>query len=208
MTTSSRPQRKRKQAAVFTPISRHEERSLKQAIRTSLRPIPLNDSESEDEVTSGDEDFDEEAEDEDLIDEESEEDEYERKWSKKVTQISVTDFTELSGATKVLSSQQNVKSFFELLFNKKVLHIICSQTNIYAEQPAWKPLLPGELKAWIGCLLAMGLNKKPNLQMYWDSVWKFSLVADRFTRDRFFAIQKYLHLADNSTITGSKVIQC
>lgn len=154
MTTSSRPQRKRKQAAVFTPISQQEERSLKQAIRTSLNPIPLNDSESEDEVTSGDEDFVEEAADADFIDEESEEDEYERKWSKKVKQITVADFTESSGPTKVLSPQQNVKSFFELLFNKKVLHIICSQTNIYAEQririkpdPAWKPLLPGELKS-------------------------------------------------------------
>ena len=50
----------------------------------------------------------------------------------------------------------------------------------------------------------MGLDKKPKLQMYWDSVWKLSLVADRFTRDRFFSIKKYLHLADNSTITDRK----
>ena len=91
------------------------------------------------------------------------------------------------------------------------MHIICSQTNIYAEQririkpdPAWKPLLPGELKAWIGCLLAMGLDKKPKLQMYWDSVWKLDLVADRFTRDRFFAIKKYLHLVDNSAMADRK----
>jgi hypothetical protein len=48
-----------------------------------LKSIPLNDSESEDEVTSGDEDFVGGA-DADFIDEESDEDEYERKWSKKV----------------------------------------------------------------------------------------------------------------------------
>ena len=42
--------------------------------------------------------------------------------------------TQHSGPTKVLSSKQKVKSFFELLFNKKVLHLISSQTNIYAQQ--------------------------------------------------------------------------
>jgi hypothetical protein len=50
----------------------------------------------------------------------------------------------------------------------------------------------------------MGLNKKPNLKMYWDKIWGLSIVADRFTRDRFFAIKKYLHLADNSTMVDSK----
>jgi hypothetical protein len=70
--------------------------------------------------------------------------------------------------------------------------------------PSWKPLLPGELKAWIGCLLAMGLNKKPELYMYWDQTWKLSMVADRFTRDRFVSIKKYLHLADNTGIADQK----
>jgi hypothetical protein len=50
----------------------------------------------------------------------------------------------------------------------------------------------------------MGLNKKPKLQMYWDKTWRLSLVADRFTRDRFFAIKKYLHVADNSTMVDRK----
>ena len=58
-----------------------------------MKSIPLNDSESEDEVTSGDEDFDEEADDEDSIDEENDEDEYEMKWDKKVKQMTVAAFT-------------------------------------------------------------------------------------------------------------------
>ena len=126
-------------------------------------------------------------------------------------QVEVADFDQQSGPIKVLSSQQTVKSFFDLMFSKKVLHLICSQTNIYADQrmllkpdPSWKPLFPGELKAWIGCLLAMGLNKKPNLKMYWDETWKLSIVADRFTRDRFLSIKKYLHLADNTSILDEK----
>lgn len=211
MNTPSRPQRKRKQADTFTPISRQEEQSLMQALRTSLKPIPLDASDSEDEAGSDDEDFEEVTDNSDFTDEKKEDDDYEIKWDKKPVHINLNVFNQHSGPTKVLSSKQNVKSFFELLFNKKVLHLICSQTNIYAQQrilikpdPAWKPLLPAELKAWIGCLLAMGLNKKPNLQKYWDKTWKLSMVADRFTRDRFFAIKKYLHLADNSTMIDRK----
>jgi hypothetical protein len=97
------------------------------------------------------------------------------------------------------------------MFSKKVISLICTQTNIYANQrmlvtpdPSWKPLLHEELKAWIGCLLAMGLSRKPNLKMYWDQTWKLSIVADRFTRDRFLSIKKYLHLSDNKSIVDQK----
>ena len=34
--------------------------------------------------------------------------------------------------------------------------------------------------------------------------WRLSVVADRFTRDRFLSIRKYLHLADNSVIIDNK----
>ena len=62
MATSSRPQRKRKQPDLFTPINWREERALRQALQTSLRPIPSNGSVSEDEVTSDDEVLDKEDE--------------------------------------------------------------------------------------------------------------------------------------------------
>ena len=85
------------------------------------------------------------------------------KWSKQRAQINVAKFTQLSGATKILSSQLTVKSFFDLMFSKKILELICSQTNIYAQQrillkpdPAWKPLL----------------NSKPGLDvsLQWDLI--------------------------------------
>ena len=65
--------------------------------------------------------------------------------------------------------------------------------------PDWEELTVPELKAWIGCLIAMGLNKLPNIKMYWDATWKLSLVANRFTRERFLSIKKYFHLADNKS---------
>ena len=40
--------------------------------------------------------------------------------------------------------------------------------------------------------------------MYWDSTWKLPVVADRFTRDRFTKIKKYLHVADNKANADNK----
>jgi hypothetical protein len=60
------------------------------------------------------------------------------------------------------------------------------------------------LKAWIGCLVAMGLNRLPDIKMYWDTTWKLLLVANRFNRKRFLSIKKYLHLADNEDIANQK----
>ena len=50
MTTSSRPQRKKKPTDIFTPISREEEKSLMQALNISLRRIPLDGSVSDDDI--------------------------------------------------------------------------------------------------------------------------------------------------------------
>jgi len=77
---------------------------------------------------------------------------------------------------------------------------LCETANSTKSRPSWEEVTIGELKAWIGCLIAMGMDKKPTLQMYWDSTWKLPIVADRFTRDRFLQIKKYLHLADNTAI--------
>jgi hypothetical protein len=129
MTTSSRPQRKKKPTDIFTPISREEEKSLMQALNISLRRIPLDGSVSDDDIGSDEEEKVEEDHNDDNIDEKNTAEEYELKWSKQRSQVTVADFIQASGPTKVLSSQQNVKSFFELMFSKKVLYLICSQTN-------------------------------------------------------------------------------
>ena len=87
-------------------------------------------------------------------------------------------FDQPTRPTKTLPSKQGVKNFFELMFDHKVWHHICKQTNLYATQqiqlnpdPDWKSLGVGELKSWVGCLMAMGLNKQNNLRMYWESPW-------------------------------------
>jgi hypothetical protein len=210
-TSTSRVPIKSKSPAFFSPLHHQEESNIMRALNLSLRKIPLNGEISDDDVDS---EVKEEQEEIDLIEneeEEEEEEEYETKWSSNLEEIQVDEFNEPSGPSKNLPSRQNVKNFFELMFDKKIWNHVVTQTNLYAKQqiqlkpdPTWKPLGVGELKSWIGCLIAMGLSRHNNIKMYWEPPWRLSIVADRFTRDRFLAIKKYLHLADNSKINENK----
>ena len=190
MTSHTRPQRKRKQSQQFSPMHPEEEKQLVAALSRSLRRIPANGNVSED-------DIDETDNKEACIEEEEEEegekkgDACEIKWRDIRQQVTVVEFTQPSGPTKVLASSQKLQKILSLNFSKKIWNHICNQTNHYAQQsiqvtpdPEWKELTVPDLKAWIGCLIAMGLNRLPNIKMYWDSIWKFSLIANRFTRDR------------------------
>ena len=206
--------RKRKQPPFFSPPSHNEEKEITRALQLSLRKIPLDDEISEDE-SEYEEDDEKEAEADDFGgDVQNETDSYEIEWSKRIQEVQVNNFNQPSGPTKTLPSTQGVKNFFELMFTKKVWNHICKQTNIYAKQRMlldsklkWKTLTSGELKSWVGCLIAMGLNQKNNIRMYWEPVWRLPVVADRFTENRFMAIKKYLHLADNSNIAENKTSQ-
>ena len=69
---------------------------------------------SEHEVTSNDEVWMKRIGRFEFIDEKNNGDEYEMKWSQLRAQINVGSLINLSGATKILSSQQTAKSFFAL----------------------------------------------------------------------------------------------
>jgi hypothetical protein len=212
--STTRSTRKRKQSSVFSPPSHQEEKEITRALQLSLRKIPSDDEISEDESEHGEGDLQEEVVDDFESDVQSESKQYETKWDIKIQEIQVNNFNLPSGPTKTLPSTQGVKNFFELMFTRKVWNHVCKQTNIYAKQQMllnpdikWEPLTVGELKAWVGCLIAMGLNQKNNIRMYWEPVWRLSVVADRFTENRFMAIKKYLHLADNSVIAENKTLR-
>jgi hypothetical protein len=210
-TSSSRASRKRKQPSIYSPLPFQEEKEIMHLQLLSLRKIQQNGEISEDDIDSDDEQGEVEVEEEESCKVQTDTQQYETKWADEIEEIQVNAFNQSSGPTKTLPSHQDVKNFFELLFSKKVWNHICKETNRYAEQqielnpdPAWKSLGVGELKSWIGCLIAMGLSKQNNIRMYWESPWRVAVVADRFPRDRFLAIKKYLHLADNSAISDSK----
>lgn len=214
MSTSKKSSRKRKARELYSPLSAQEETSLMHALHASLRPFPTNPDISEDEIEDESEileTIDREGKEEENEEESGKESLEKVKWSKKSKEIKVNFYDEPSGPTSHLPSTRGVKSFFELMFSKKVWSLLQRETNLYAEQqrqtkpdPEWKDVSMGELKAWVGCLLAMGISRKPNLDMYWNTTWKLPLVADRFTRDRFRKIKKYLHVANNEAKLDSK----
>ena len=62
----------------------------------------------------------------------------------------------------------------------------------------WKKVTVDELCAYMGFMLLMGI-----LYDYWknDEVYHYSPVADKISCNRFHEIHRYLHFADNSTLS-------
>jgi hypothetical protein len=214
MESLSLPPRKRRKATHLEPLSATEERCLQHALLLSLRPIPADGATSEDEILDDDDDLIDDSDDhsDESGGRDAKGDEKEAKWERKEIEVKVGSFNSHSGPTGRLSARRGVGAFFGLMFSKKVWNLICSQTNLYARQciaikddPNWTPVTVAELKSWVGCLIEMGLSKMPSIRMYWDTARGHKLVSDRFTRDRFMAIKKYLHLADNTTIAATSV---
>ena len=133
MTSKSRPQRKRKQYEQFSPILPEEEKELKEALTVSLRKIPENGDVSEDDCDESDS-KEENMEEEENEDEEKKEDDYEIKWRDIRQQVTVNEFNQPSGPTKVLSDSKKIQKFFDLIFSRKIWTHICQQTNLYAQQ--------------------------------------------------------------------------
>jgi len=214
MASLSLPPRKRRKATYLEPLGAAEERSLRRAILLSLRPIPADGAISEDEILDDDDDLIDDSDDPpyESDDKDAKGFEEEVKWEREEREVKVGSFDSHAGPAIQLSARRGVGAFFGLLFPKKVWNLICSQTNLYARQciainddPNWTPVTVAELKSWVGCLIEMGLSKKPSIKMYWDTIRGHKLVSDRFIRDRFMAIKKYLHLADNTTIAATTI---
>jgi hypothetical protein len=212
--SSEKGSRKRKRVELFEPLSNMEDASLRRALHASLRPIPSDPQISEDEIEDEEETLERFADyesEEEIKEEIKEESDRQPEWTKKSQEIKVNFYTGPLGSTKNLPPSAGVKSFFDLVFSRKVWVLLQKQTNLYAAQqilikpdPTWKKVTIGELKAWVGCVIAMGIDKKPNLHMYWEETWKTPIITNRFTRDRFLQIRKYLHLTDNEAIAERK----
>ena len=100
---------------------------------------------------------------------------------------------------------------FELFYTPELLQEIVKQTNKYAEEvmddvkyAKYKQISVADLKAFLGFILLMGLNSFPSVEDYWrkSEVYHYSPIAGRISRDRFREINRYLHFADNSTLSA------
>lgn len=58
--------------------------------------------------------------------------------------------------------------FFEMISDQSIMNTIVDETNLYAAQKQsknWTEFAVDELKAFIGCLIIMGIHKLPNLSL-------------------------------------------
>ena len=91
--------------------------------------------------------------------------------------------------------------------------IVCETSHYYEQQKAsnpnkhkmpWHPVTKGEMKAFVGILILMGVIKLPRFEMYWssDRLIHQEGITEVMPRTRFLQIWRYFHLADNSKVAA------
>nr|XP_033331114.1 piggyBac transposable element-derived protein 4-like [Megalopta genalis] len=101
---------------------------------------------------------------------------------------------------------------YELFVTDSIILLMVQQTNKYAiqigtdnktkkHQSSWTPVSIGEMKAFLGILLIMGVVQMPDIRLYWaeNSIYGNDRIKRIMKRDRFLSILKHLHFADNET---------
>ena len=110
---------------------------------------------------------------------------------------------------KIAVSSHPSKSYNCTLFCQAVWELMVEETNRYAAQTlsadtanqpsAWTPTNVPEMMAFVALLLSMGINKRPRYSMHWSTsdVLRSPLYSSTMARNRFSAILRFLHLANN-----------
>jgi hypothetical protein len=116
---------------------------------------------------------------------------------------------------------------FGLFWTHTVLNRICLETNRYAREDEggkpkgghdWYDVDEGELRAFMGIRLWMGMRKQPNIKTFWageDDIFHCPKITGLFTRKHFETLSKCLHLTnmddgmlDRNSPNFDKVAQC
>ena len=106
-------------------------------------------------------------------------------------------------------SSRDPLEMFSHFFDDTLLGMIVHETNLFAAQSlaaansntTWETSIE-ELRAYLGFMLVMGVNRLPETRDYWsrDDKLHNTFIASRITRDRFEEISRYLHFANNTTL--------
>ena len=136
-------------------------------------------------------------------------------WTKHASPVHVPEFRPPFGPRN-RPVDDSLVAFFKLFFTEEIIDTIVAETNRYAHQQnanrarkdgSWfaehgnaTDLTPEELKAFLGILILMGIIKLPSLKSRWNEDEPYFYqpnIAKVMTRDRFLAIMRYIHLANN-----------
>jgi hypothetical protein len=133
----------------------------------------------------------------------------------------------LSGLKHEYTRMPTFLHLFGLFWTHMVLNRICVETNRYAQEDDggkpkgghdWYCVREGELRAFMGVRLCMGMRKQPNIKTFWvgdDDLFHCSKISSLFIRKRFETLNKCLHLtnmedgiSDRNSPNYDKVGQC
>lgn len=164
-------------------------------------------------VFVGDQSREIESEDE-ASDEEEEED-----WGYNTKPFEDVQCSSISYGKPKLDIPQTAKEsvFFEVLFDENILQKLVFETNLYASQKtkpqpvdtpsassySWTDTNVEEIKAFIGCLIVMGIHQLPHLKNYWssDPALGVPFISEVMSARRFKKLVENIHCNDNTTNT-------
>ena len=80
----------------------------------------------------------------------------------------------------------------------------CARLSLEGTSKVWETDAEG-IRAYMGFMILMGINKLPEIRDYWslDPKFRYAPIADRITRDRFEEITRYRHFVDNDLLPSS-----
>ena len=123
-------------------------------------------------------------------------------WSTDLEDVDISPFIQ-----RVRPFSASVLEIFQLFFTTTLMATIVGETNHYARKvlgesagAKWEDVVEEDLWAFLGFALPMGINRLPQLRLYWstDPVYHYLPIAERITRDRFLAIWRFLHFSRNT----------
>lgn len=128
--------------------------------------------------------------------------ESDRTWSTDAEYFDKLDKTFSDIPTVIGDMNRSEAECFESIFDQQILSNIVTETNRYAQKNKlknWTDVTLDEIKAFIGCLIIMGIHQLPALKHYWssDPILRVEAVASVMTANRFKKIVENLHCNDN-----------
>ena len=95
-------------------------------------------------------------------------------WSDETHDVTVTDFVQPVGPAIILPA--TVVGVFRLFFTSALVGTIVHETNAYARQVLgdaasgkWEDVDANDIWAFLGFALLMGINRLPQLHLYWNT---------------------------------------
>ena len=98
----------------------------------------------------------------------------------------------------------NALDYLMLVWPTAICEMLADQTNRYAAQNGvrhWRRTTATEMWSFLGAILLMGIHVLPRLTNYWskDRFLGVTALAKCFTRTRFRALLRNLHMVDNAS---------